>query len=437
MNCNNYILSPGFIDLQINGCHGIDFSNPSLSQEDVIQVMEVLPMYGVTSFCPTIISSSRKLYRRNIDIIGNLCFQHQNDGQGGNNDDDDDSSDCDHGQNGEYNNNNKGGAKILGLHLEGPFFAKSKKGAHDAKFIQETINMSILSNTYSQKQLQEKNNNIIKIITMAPELNGSLSVIQSLTKEYNIVVSMGHTDATFEEGVDGVRNGATLITHLFNAMKPFHHREPGLLGLLQHTNDEESNSLTKQQQYQHEQNEKGNDSTSNTTRTSFSNPYFSIIVDGLHSHPAAVKMAYNLNPEKLILVTDAMSAMGLGDGIHSLGSMSVTIQNDTSKNKSKSSNNKRKATITGTDILAGSIVSMDTCIQNLVKFTSCSVKNAIKAATIHPARVLKMDKYIGSISVGSYADLVLLDDDLNVVKTFVNGRLVYDGVRKSSRKRKL
>ena len=263
---------------------------------------------------------------------------------------------------------------------------------------------------------------------MAPELQGSLSVIQTLTKECGVAVSMGHTDATFSEGMDGITNGASLITHLFNAMKPFHHREPGLLGVIQKNHKNKQH----QQQYIEETN------CYTPESTSFSNPFFSIIVDGLHSHPAAVKMAYNLNPKKLVLVTDAMSAMGLGYGTHSLGSISVTIKNENNsnncndnKNDNKHKDYDKKATIAGTDILAGSVVSMDTCIRNLKKFTGCSTSDVLATATLHPAQVLKCEKDIGSLRVGSYADLVLLDDDLNVVKTFVNGILVYDKIKQS------
>mmetsp|Transcript_12190 Transcript_12190/g.18497 ORF Transcript_12190/g.18497 Transcript_12190/m.18497 type:complete len:173 (-) Transcript_12190:178-696(-) len=159
---------------------------------------------------------------------------------------------------------------------------------------------------------------------------------------------------------------------------------------------------------------------------SFESPYFSIIVDGLHSHPISVKMAHALNPNKLVLVTDAMSAMGLGGGMHSLGTMSVQIDGA----------NNTRATIAGTDTLAGSVVSMDTCVRNFKQFTGCTSKQAICAATTHPARVLNYEEDLGSLCVGSRADLVLLDDDLNVIKTWVGGKLVFDQ-KKFLGKRKL
>ncbi len=402
IDCQGYMLSPGFIDIQINGCHGVDFSSPTLTKEDVIRVSKILPQYGVTSFCPTIISSSNDVYKRNISILSELC--HKNVDNNGNNGDN------------NHENDEEGRSKILGLHLEGPFFALSKKGAHNGSFIKEEVSMSLLSNIYSLSPNNTTNNNI-KIITMAPELKGALSTIQSLTSQ-GIIVSMGHTDATLAEGMDGIKNGATLITHLFNAMKPFHHREPGLLGLIQP--DDKRNET----QFKHD---KGNSlSKSHTTSTRTCPPFFSIIADGLHSHPSAVKMAYSLNPSKLILVTDAMSAMGLGSGTHTLGSMTVTIHNN-------------KATLANSDLLAGSVVSLDTCLKNLQLFTNCSVNDALAGVTFNPSRLLGCEKDIGTLCIGSSADFVLLDDDLNVMKTWINGKIVYDGGSShniKSRKRK-
>lgn len=346
----------------------MDFSSPNLTQEDVIKVKKLLPKYGVTSFCPTLISSSQDIYKRNIAILNKFC-------------------------------NNQGeeeGAKILGLHLEGPFFAKSKRGAHNSNFIQETVSSELMSNIYCSHNLR---NDHVRIITMAPELPGALSSIKSLSDQ-GIIVSMGHTDATFSNGMDGIANGATLITHLFNAMKPFHHREPGLIGLISKSNRDKTDT-------------RDDEKKKLPQKQSFVAPYFSIIVDGEHSHPAAVRMAYELDFTKLILVTDAMSAMGFGSGTHSLGSMTVTIDGN-------------KAVLANSNTLAGSIISMDNCVRNLKQFSGCSTNDALKAATLHPARLLKCDNAIGSLCPGTSADLVLLDENLNVLKTWINGREVFD-----------
>jgi len=370
VECEGNILAPGFIDIQINGAHGVDFSSPNLTKDDVKKVSRLLPQYGVTSFCPTIISSSEDVYSRNIAIISGLCCRKE---------------DEDHDNNGNDDDSTKRikGASILGLHLEGPFFASSKRGAHDEAFILEEVSMSLISSTYSSQDLHGDH---IKIITMAPELSGALTTIQSLSSD--VIISMGHTNATYDDGKDAIKAGATLITHLFNAMKPFHHRDPGLFGLISSS----------------DKNEDGNNSGS---------PYFSIIVDGQHSHPESVKMAYSLSPSKLILITDAMSAMGLGTGTHSLGSMTVSVDRD-------------KATLLNTDTLAGSVLSMDACVRNLISFTGCRMNEAIAAATINPAKLLRLEHNIGSLRVGLNADLILLNDELNVIKTWIGGRLLYD-----------
>jgi len=179
-------------------------------------------------------------------------------------------------------------------------------------------------------------------------------------------------------------------------MNPFHHRKPGLVGLLS--------------------------SKSKLASMGYQRPYFSLIVDGIHVHESAVSMAYNSHPNGCVLVTDAMSAMGLGDGVHALGDMSVNIKGD-------------RATLTGTDTLAGSVVSMDTCVRRFRKFTNCSIGEALLCATLHPANVLNRsvmreratEAPIGVLEIGARADLVVVTDELDVVATWVNGKIAYDG----------
>jgi N-acetylglucosamine-6-phosphate deacetylase len=190
-----------------------------------------------------------------------------------------------------------------------------------------------------------------------------------------------------------------------------------------------SSSLSQQPQ---KKKQKQNQHQSLSPTSPVTTPYFSIIVDGLHSHPASVKMAYKLNPNKLILVTDAMSAMGLGSGVHTLGSMKVNINyendndNTTSGNGSNGSSGSGRATICGTDVLAGSVISMDSSIRNLKLFTGCTTYDALATATLHPARVLHCEDEIGLVGVGLRADLVLLSkDDLNVRMTWVGGKVAY------------
>jgi N-acetylglucosamine-6-phosphate deacetylase len=263
IDCKNQIVSPGFIDIQLNGAYGVDFSNGNdsnnggLTVEDMFQVAEKLLSTGVTSFCPTMVSSSRDTYRRIIPLVREARNQ-------------------------QYENRSakkKRGAIILGMHLEGPFFAPSKRGAHDnihifaprngMASVVETYGIRTTKDNVSGSHLED-----IDIITMAPELDGAQEAIKSLTAKndngHSVVISCGHTEATYEDGLEAVTNGATLLTHLYNAMNPFHHRKPGLVGLL-------SSELK-------------------LGRSGFERPFYSMIVDGIHVHEAAVSMAYNSHP---------------------------------------------------------------------------------------------------------------------------------------------
>ena len=356
--CAGRILSPGFIDIQLNGGFGVDFSNPSLTKEDVLKVATHLTKFGVTHFCPTMVSSSSCTYRKLIPLIGGICLEDRT------------------------STNPVGRASLFGMHLEGPFFAKSRRGAHEARCILEEIMENSFSDVYNEgaENLEKAG---VAIVTLAPELPGSIHQIETLSKN-GIIVSMGHTDAAINHGLEAMKKGASLITHLFNAMRSFHHREPGLLGLL-------------------------------SEKTGM---YYSIIADGLHSHPTSVKMAYAMS-KNVVLVTDAMSALGLGDGEHSLGAEMVTVKNC-------------KAVVSGTDTLAGSVASMDSCVRSFRKFTGCSYYEALTAATYNPSKVLNKTKDLGIIAVGCPADFVLLDSELNVLRTVVAGLIVFSNEEEMS-----
>jgi N-acetylglucosamine-6-phosphate deacetylase len=381
-NCQGHVLAPGFIDIQINGALGVDFSSPRLTREQVVTVAQALPQFGVTGFCPTMVSCPKDVYKRNISILGALC------------------------QRDKIASTTRTGtrtpgtteelpvrAQLLGIHLEGPFFCKSKRGAHAEECIIDTLENGALNQVYasSSRRSQHLGEEGVALVTLAPELPGALKAVQACRGQ-NVVVAMGHTNATLEEGKQAIEKGASLITHLFNAMRPFHHREPGLLGLI---------SLNK------------NGSSNGSCQI---DPYYSMIVDGLHSHPVSVKLAYTLSPDRAVLVTDAMAAMGLGDGKHSLGTMAVNIKG-------------KRATISGTDTLAGSVVSMDTCVKSFREFCDCSMREAINAATLHPAKVLGLEAK-GTIRIGNCADVVLLDDSLNVLRTWIGGKVAYDKIIK-------
>jgi N-acetylglucosamine-6-phosphate deacetylase len=272
VDCHGQIISPGFIDIQLNGAYGVDFSNAgvisntnkALSVQDIFLVAQRLVETGVTSFCPTMVSSSPETYRRNIPLAREARKQQQR-------------------QQKLSNGMHKRGASILGMHLEGPFFASSKRGAHDDQHIDTPVKgivsvnqvygLSTDSNGHDEHELPRQQD--IDIVTLAPELDGACAAILALTTpdnktSHSVVVSCGHTEATYEDGIEALSSGSTLLTHLYNAMNPFHHRMPGLVGLLS--------------------------SEAKLGEMGLKRPFYSMIVDGIHIHESAVSMAYRSHP---------------------------------------------------------------------------------------------------------------------------------------------
>ncbi|XP_066245063.1 N-acetylglucosamine-6-phosphate deacetylase isoform X1 [Euwallacea similis] len=346
IDCKKKLLAPGFIELQINGGYGYDFSFQDRTEEGLAVVGKKLLEHGVTAFCPTVVTSPLEIYHK---VLPKLAPQ-----QGG-----------------------QHGATVLGAHVEGPFINKEKKGAHPSH--------CILTYDEGVSQLEKTYGNLdnVRVITLAPELINSSMVIRDLTRR-NIVVSLGHSTANLIGGEEAHHNGANFITHLFNAMLPFHHRDPGLVGLLT------SEKVTEKQPI-----------------------FFGIIADGIHTHPAALRIAYRVHPKGLILVTDAVSAFGLESGQHKIGQLDIEVKNN-------------MAFIMGTETLCGSTTSMIQCVRNLIKFTGCSPEYALEAASLHPAQVLGISGQKGTLNYGADADFVILTDDYEIASTWINGERVYD-----------
>ncbi|XP_066600102.1 N-acetylglucosamine-6-phosphate deacetylase isoform X2 [Prorops nasuta] len=328
INCHGALIAPGYIDLQINGGFGIDFShNIQNVEEGIAKVAKNLLRSGVTAFCPTLVTSPSETYKKVLPKIKKT--------KGGEN-----------------------GATILGVHLEGPFISPIKKGAHPEKYIQRFDNgFKSLIDVYDTLDN-------VCCITIAPELPKAIEVIEELCKR-NIMVSLGHSVGNLCDGEEAVKNGASFITHLFNAMLPFHHRDPGLVGLL--TSDQiPSRKII----------------------------YYGIIADGVHTHPAALRIAHRTHPKGLILVTDAISALGLEEGTHQLGQFAIEMRNGC-------------AYIAGTETLCG-----------------CSIVEALEAATLHPARALGIEKTKGVLDFGADADFVMLNENLELLSTWIAGQRV-------------
>ncbi|KAH8898018.1 N-acetylglucosamine-6-phosphate deacetylase [Thozetella sp. PMI_491] len=358
------ILAPGFIDIQINGAFGFDFSsvdcvaNPEQFKQGLYDLNQRLIQTGTTSYLPTMTSQFSKIYHQALPFLGPTGAER----------------------------NAALGAESLGAHCEGPFFAHTQKGCHSPEAILCLGNSSepdLLLEVYGSENLissSSKTTSRVKMITLAPERAGALDSIRMLS-ENGITASIGHTAATYEEAVLGIKAGSTMVTHLFNAMNQLHHREPGIFGLIASSKDRVFNDQT--------------------GLADDGRPYFGIIVDGIHLHPASVRLAYNTHPEGMVVITDAVMFMGMEDGSYEWTNGQRTVKQGMTLK------------LEGTSTLAGSGIDLPNSLNNLLRWTGCSIPEAIKTVTMTPAAVLGMSHVKGSIVSGADADLVVLDDGLD------------------------
>lgn len=337
---DTYHLVPGFVDIHTHGANGFDVMDGTFSA--LSSISQALAAEGTTSWLATTMTESLEDISRVLQNVGNYIEKKKN----------------------------GLGANVLGIHLEGPFLSPEKVGAQNAKNI-------LMPQVECLRVFQKKSGNAIKLVTLAPELPNSLELIRYL-KSHNIIASIGHTNATYAETMAAIDAGCSHVTHLFNAMRGIHQREPGAMtaALL-------SEKLSTE-----------------------------LIVDGIHLHPAIVELVLKIKDrEKIILVTDAMRAKCLADGLYDLGGQSVRVKEN-------------KATLSdGT--LAGSVLKMISAVQNMMKYTNCHVQDVIRFSSENPAKLLNVFDRKGSILPGKDADLVVLDEAFNVVMTMVGGKVVY------------
>ncbi|KAI8936870.1 hypothetical protein NX059_006106 [Plenodomus lindquistii] len=354
------ILSPGLIDTQLNGAYGFDFSvippeGASAYGKGVLRVNQSLVATGVTSYLPTLTSQLPSVYKEALPYLGSSG----------------------HTRNALY------GSESLGAHCEGPFLSPTKNGIHNTSVLREPIDgLSSLAACYGSTNL---NPSTVKLVTLAPELPGAPASIQALT-ESGITVSIGHSEASYEEAKTGIKSGASMITHLFNAMRPLHHRNPGIFGLL------------------------------GTPSSSIRKPYFGIIADGIHLHPTSIKIAWNAHPEGLVLVTDAMRLAGMPDGTYDWTNGARIIKAGP------------MLTLEENGKIAGSSIQLVDCVTNFLNWTGASLPQALKAVTETPARMLGIEDVKGMLREGADADLVVLDLQENTTEG--GRRLVVDEVWK-------
>lgn len=258
------------------------------------------------------------------------------------------------------------GAEPLGLHVEGPFLNPGKKGAHNPAHLQKPDSRLVAD--WSPETG-------IRLVTLAPELDDDFRTIHAL-RDAGVVVSAGHSMAGYEIAVRSFEAGVSCGTHLFNAQPTMDHRAPGLSAALM----------------------------------TYPGMHFGIIADGIHVHPAMVAMAWKTNPQGLILVTDAMGALGNPPGTYLLGEFSVKVTDESAR------------LADGT--LAGSILAPDAAVRNLMTFSGCSRAQALEAFSLHPAELLGLERK-GRIEPGCDADLVILSEEGTVCQTLVGGDVIY------------
>jgi len=263
-----------------------------------------------------------------------------------------------------------GGANLLGIHLEGPFISMQKKGMIQPDSICPP-SMQVLD------EILDTTNGQLKMMTIAPELPDCAQLIKRLI-DSSVIASFGHSSATYEQTIDGFNAGISHVTHLFNAMPSLHHRKPGPLAAIFQTKH-----ITAQ-----------------------------LIPDGVHIHPAVVKLAYDaLGPNRTIPITDGMQALGLGDGKFIYNGIEYESKNGTARYED------------GT--LIGTALGISQLLERFISFTGCPFKSAIKAVTQKTAELLGIEDKKGSIAPGKDADLVLLDRNYSVYTTIVAGKVVY------------
>jgi N-acetylglucosamine-6-phosphate deacetylase len=323
VDARDLFVAPGLVDLQCNGALGLDVTS---APERLWDLAARLPRFGVTAWLPTVVTAPPGT----VDAALAALAAGPPPGWVG--------------------------AHPLGLHLEGPFLAPSARGAHRREHLRAP------SAAEAAAWSPEAG---VALVTLAPELPGALELVAELAGR-GVIVSLGHTTATLAEARGGVAAGATWVTHLFNAMAPLHHREPGLVGLA--LGDERLR--------------------------------VGLIADGVHVAPEVVALAQRLLGPRLTLVTDAVAAMG-----------------------EPGTDGERIRTADGA--LAGSALSLDQAVRNLVAFSGCSSAEALAAASVAPAAVLG-DAGRGTLEPGARADVVLLTPDLEVVATWVGGELAHD-----------
>ncbi len=322
---------PGFVDLHVHGGGGASFDSGTSDAADVVAATHLA--HGTTSMAASLVTDTRE---RMVDAVRELALLVQD-------------------------------GRLAGIHLEGPWLSPQRSGAHQPGSLTTPDPASV-------DALLAAGDGAVRMVTLAPELPGGIDAVRRLV-DAGVLAAIGHTDATYDEARAALDAGARLGTHLFNAMRPLHHRDPGPVGaLLDSPVDVE------------------------------------LIADGVHLHPALLRTVFAAKPGQCILVTDAMAAAGAPDGDYALGQMAVEVRDGVA----------RLASPDGDGAIAGSTLTMDAAVRFAVRTAGLPLLDVVHAASTAPARAWGLAD-VGALEAGRRADLVVLDDDLEVVRVMRAG----------------
>ena len=327
---------PGLIDIHFHGCMGHDFCDGTVEAIDAITRYEA--SCGVTSVCPATMTVSPESLVQVMDAARTYNESPARPGQ----------------------------ASLVGINMEGPFISEAKKGAQAAEHIRLCDEALFCS-------LQERSGGLIKLVDIAPENEGAMEFIDALHDK--VTISLAHTTADYQTAKEAYDRGARHATHLYNAMPPFTHRAPGVVG------------------------------------AAFDSPHCraELICDGVHIHPSVVRATFQLfGDDRMILISDSMRAAGMEDGQYTLGGQDVAVKG-------------KYATLVSDGALAGSVTNLMDCMRTAVKEMQIPLESAIACATMNPAKAIGIYDRYESISTGKIANLVLLDQDLNLRQVIIHG----------------
>lgn len=326
-------LIPGLVDIHSHAAMNVDASDGDPAAFPILS--RYYASRGVTSWCPTTMTLPEDTLLQAMRAV--RAFERPADG-----------------------------ARLAGVNLEGPFLSAAKRGAQAAEHLRAP-DIELF------RRLNEESGGLVRLITIAPEEPGAIAFIEEASKV--CAVSLGHTAADYDTAMAAYRAGASHTTHLFNAMPPIHHRDPGVI-----------------------------------IAAADSGAYAELICDGFHIHPAVVRIAFRLFGEKLCLISDSMRCAGMPDGEYSLGGLPVTVKDG-------------RCTNTGTDTIAGSSIHLMDALQRSIAF-GIPPEQAVYAATAAPAKAAGLFDTVGELAPGKHADFVLLDEDFNPAEVWIAGQRI-------------